>query len=376
MNTESFMQLAVELAYRGKGYTKTNPCVGAVIVKDGHIEGRGWHKEYGGNHAEIEALADAGDMAQGADAYVTLEPCTTHGKTPPCADALIAAGIKRVFIGVLDPNPAHAGKAIKVFKEAGIEAVCGVYAQPCAELIEDFTKFKTTGMPYVTLKIAQSLDGKIATHTGNSKWITSEESRRLVHKIRKESDAVLVGIGTAIADDPELTVREMPSDRQPVRIVFDSKCRLPVTSKLVQGAKNGIADTIVVVSAQSDRDCVKALEDNGVRIITAGESLINIHEALIKLGELNIMNILLEGGGALSGSFLKAGCVDSVRIFMAPILIGGDEATGSIGGTGVDLLKDAYKVHQLESTRSGPDFLFQGRINDYTDAVLRLTAGF
>jgi diaminohydroxyphosphoribosylaminopyrimidine deaminase/5-amino-6-(5-phosphoribosylamino)uracil reductase len=370
------MQLAVELGYRGRGFTKTNPCVGAVVVKNGQVIGQGWHEVYGQAHAEVNALHDAesnqAGSTQDADIYVTLEPCTTHGKTPPCCNAIIGAGIKRVFIGVLDPNPVHAGKAIAVLRAAGIEVQWGIHAQACAELIEDFAKLQFTNMPYVTLKLAQSLDGKIATYTGQSQWITSTDSRRTVHKMRSESDAVVVGIGTALADDPELTVRMVPTNQHPTRVIFDSSCRIPMESKLVQGAMS--VPLVVVSSARADGAKVQALGEHGVQVIIAGESQVDIPLALRELGEMNMMNLLLEGGSTLAGAFLAAGCVDQVRVFVAPTLIGGDSARGSLGGQGVEQLKDAITLHTFECIRSGVDFLFQGKITDYSSHVLELTA--
>lgn len=373
---ETYMQLALEDAYKSKGYTKTNPCVGAVIVKNGDIVARGWHKYYGGAHAEADALSKAGNAAEGADVFVTLEPCTTYGKTPPCAAALIKAGVKRVYIGVLDPNPEHAGAAVRLLKEAGIDVITGVLSYQCAELIEDFTKFIKTQIPYITMKIAQSLDGRIATRTGHSKWITSEESRRMVHELRHMNDAVLIGIGTALADDPELTVRHIATTRQPVRVVFDSKCRLRVNSKLVQGAKSGVAETVVFISGHADMGNAAELASNGVKVIIAGETTVEPVLALKKLGEMQVMNVFLEGGSTLFSSFLSAGLVDRAHIFAAPVIIGGDKAKASVGGAGVELLKDAYRLQMAECTKCGEDFWIRGKLNDYTREVLDLTQGF
>ncbi|GHT93835.1 riboflavin biosynthesis protein RibD [Alphaproteobacteria bacterium] len=366
------LALALALALRGKGYTKTNPCVGAIIVKDAKIVGAGWHKYFGGDHAEIMALKDAGEQAEGADIYVTLEPCTTYGKTPPCTQALINSRVKRVFIGVADPNPKHAGKAASVLNEAGIETVYGVNDVACAEIIEDFTKFMQTGIPYVTAKIAQSLDGKIATNTGDSKWITSEESRRKAHMMRKSSDAVLVGIDTVIKDNPELTVRNIATDRQPTRIVFDSKCRIPLDSKLVV-SNSEISPLIVVVSEEADKKQINTLVEKGITVITAGKERVDIVTALRKIGELNIMNILVEGGSTILGAFLKEQQVDRVCVFTAPILIGGDCAKGSVGGTGIDFLRDAIKIKNMKCDKSGDDFVFEGKLKDYTEDVLSIT---
>ncbi len=371
MTANEYMMRAAELARRGKGYTRTNPCVGAVVVRDGDITGEGWHTAYGAPHAEVEALSRAGETARGADLYVTLEPCTTYGKTPPCSLAIINSGVKRIFVGVLDPNPQHAGGALKALQGHGIEIKCGIEAGLCASLIEDFTKFKLTGRPYVTVKIAQSLDGKIAAASGESKWITGPESRREVHRLRKESDAVLVGIGTVLADNPELTVRDIPSDRQPARVVLDSACRIPLGSKLVTGATAGTADTILFTTDRAPSDKVSQLRNCGVKVIITDD--LSAHGVLAELGSFDIMNVLVEGGSAVFGSFLSQGQADMLHLFIAPILIGGDRCRGSIGGSGAAFLKDAQRVVGLACSRTGDDLWLRGKLRDHTAEVLELT---
>ncbi|GAB7140694.1 bifunctional diaminohydroxyphosphoribosylaminopyrimidine deaminase/5-amino-6-(5-phosphoribosylamino)uracil reductase RibD [Deferribacterales bacterium RsTz2092] len=322
MSSEIFMRKACELAKIGRGRTGGNPCVGAVIVNDGVIVGEGAHLQFGCAHAEVNALNVAGARANGAVLYVTLEPCSTYGKTPPCTDAIIKAGIKRVYIGALDPNPKHTGKAIAVLEAACVSVQTGVLEQECTELIRDFTKLITTGLPYVVAKAAQSIDGLLATASGDSKWISSEVSRRRVHQLRAEADAVLVGVGTALADDPLLTARLVEADRQPVRVVFDSSCRLPLTSKLVASARDKVAPLIVVVSECAPSERVRALRDNGVQIITSGTTQVDVELALRELGKIGIKNIILEGGRTLFNEFISKGFVDRMLIFIAPIYIG------------------------------------------------------
>ena len=372
MSVNEYMIRAAELALRGKGCTRTNPCVGAVVARDGEVIAEGWHAAYGAPHAEVEAIANAGNRAKNADLYVTLEPCTTYGKTPPCVNAIANSGIKRVFIGTLDPNPKHTGNAVKFFTERGIEVNYGVEAKLCALLIEDFTKFTTTGLPYVTVKIAQSLDGKIAAASGENRWITGAETRKTVHKLRKESDAVLVGIGTVLADDPELTVRGVSSDRQPARIVLDGNCRIPLDSKLVIGTKDGIAEMIIFTTESASVEKVSILRDYGIKVIVAG-SRITIQRILTEAAALNIMNILVEGGAKVFASFLMERQADMLHIFMAPILIGGGSSKNSIDDLGGLLLKDAYRVTQTRYSTIGEDLWLRGKVNDYTEKALSLT---
>ncbi|MDR0453442.1 MAG: bifunctional diaminohydroxyphosphoribosylaminopyrimidine deaminase/5-amino-6-(5-phosphoribosylamino)uracil reductase RibD [Deferribacteraceae bacterium] len=371
MSADKYMLRAAELALLGKGYTKTNPCVGAVIVQNGEIAGEGWHTAYGAPHAEAEAINCAGYKTEGADLYVTLEPCTTHGKTPPCTDAIIKSGIKRVFAGVPDPNPLHTGVALKTLTERGIEVIYGVEAKLCASLIEDFTKYTLTDLPYVTMKIAQSLDGKITSASGESRWITGQESRNEVHKIRKENDAVLVGIGTVLADNPELTVRNVPSDRQPVRVILDSGCKIPPDSKLV--TSTDLAETILFTTNRASDKKVSQLRDYGVNVIVKDK--LTVYEVLTELGALNIMNVLAEGGASVFASFLAEKQADMLHLFIAPILIGGKSSKDSIGGSGAAFLKDAPKVTDVKISNAGDDIWLRGKLNDYTGKVLELMAG-
>jgi diaminohydroxyphosphoribosylaminopyrimidine deaminase/5-amino-6-(5-phosphoribosylamino)uracil reductase len=375
LQDEQFMQEAVKLALLGKGCTKTNPCVGAVIVKESQIIGRGWHKVFGSDHAEIVSLKEAGDSANGADIYVTLEPCSTYGKTPPCTKAIIEAGIKKVFIGVVDPKSAHSGRAIELLGSAGIEVSVGICPEQCSRLIEDFTKFMETAIPYVTVKIAQSLDSKIATCTGESKWITSRQSQVAAHILRKECDAVVVGVGTVLADDPELTVRHVESDRQPACVVFDSKCRIPLNSKLVAHCERGDKKLIIATSKNAGQERMDVLTKMGAQIIVAGDDRVDILDALKKLGELNIMNVMVEGGAELVTSFLNAKQVDRMCIFSAPVIIGCD-GKNAIGKIGTESIRDAIQLKSVDYTTVGCDCCANGILNEYTERTLELTRKF
>ena len=368
---EAFMARAIELAERGRGYTATNPSVGAVVVKDGKIVGEGWHKNYGGPHAEPNALSASGEAVKGADLYVTLEPCSTTGKTPPCTSAIINAGIRRVFVGVIDPNPKHSGLALTILREAGLDVYAGLLAQECAGLIEDFTKLTLTGFPYVTMKVAQSLDGKIATHTGESKWITSPESLLRVHELRKKADAVLIGIGTALVDNPSLTVRHVDTDRQPARVILDGDCRLPAESALARSANE--VETIVLTKKESCKNA-EILKNLGVKVLgiaCAGERL-DLGLVLMELRAMNMMNILVEGGSKVFSAFMESGFTDKLHLFTAPFVIGGEKAASSFGGSGLENLKNARRLIDYELNKSGEDIWLTGRFTDYTGEVLKL----
>jgi diaminohydroxyphosphoribosylaminopyrimidine deaminase/5-amino-6-(5-phosphoribosylamino)uracil reductase len=335
-------------------------------VHNGEIVGEGWHEYYGGPHAEVNALTRAGIAANGAELYVTLEPCTSYDKTPPCSLAIINAGVKKIYIGTADPNEKNAGKAFEVLRKAGVDVVYGVLANECALLIQDFTKYITTKIPYVTLKIAQSLDGKIATSTGESKWITGEESRKQVHQLRCESDIILVGVDTVIADDPELTVRLVSADRQPARAVLDSKCRIPITSKLVQSAKD--TPTLVFTSRRADKHKIENLRGLGVDVYvenTEGE-YISLPNVLKRIGGLEMMNIMVEGGSRVFGSFLNNNLADAVNVFIAPFFIGGETSKASVGGFGLERLADSRRMTDISIQCLGEDIWFKGlyRVED------------
>ena len=308
---EQMMARAISLARNGLGRTSPNPLVGAVIVRDGRIVAEGWHRKAGTPHAEIHALNMAGELARGATVYVSLEPCAHYGRTGPCARALVEAGVSRVVVAMTDPNPKVAGKGIAILQEAGIEVTVGVLEQEARQLNEVFLKWITTGLPFVALKTAMTLDGKIATAAGQSQWITYEASRYEVHRLRDIYDGILVGINTALADNPSLTTRLKEYEgRNPVRIVVDSRARLPLEAKLVT---DGAARTIVAVTAGAPAERVEALKSAGAEIIVAGSGdHVDMHSLMEQLGAMKITSVLVEGGGSVNFSLLQAGLADRV----------------------------------------------------------------
>ena len=361
LQDEEFMQEALRLARNAAGRTSPNPLVGAVIVREGRIVGAGWHRKAGTPHAEIHALNMAGNLAKGATLYVTLEPCSHYGRTGPCAEAVVKAGIKRVVIGMGDPNPKVAGKGIAILERAGIEVRCGVLEDEARALNEVFLKWIATQKPFVVLKTAMSLDGKIATHTGKSQWITGEAARRRVHEYRDTYDGIMVGIGTVLADNPSLTAR-LPDGqgKNPVRIVVDSKARTPLDANLVT---DGAALTIIAVTAKAPQERVQALKDKGVAIMVAGDGeQVNMDLLMRKLGEMEICSLFVEGGGQVNFSLLKAGLVDKVHAFIAPKLIGGREALTPVEGAGFAELTEAVELERTTVETIGQDILLTGYV--------------
>lgn len=359
-----FMGEALALARRGEGLVEPNPMVGCVLVRRRRVVGRGWHRQFGGPHAEVEALRQAGRSARGATAYVTLEPCCHWGKTPPCVDALIEAGIARVVAGAIDPHRIVAGKGLRRLRAAGIKTSVGLMGAEAAELIAPFTRMQRDGRPYFILKWAQSIDGRIATRGGDSKWISSPESRREVHELRGRVDGIIVGIDTVLADDPELTARLVPPRRVATRIVLDPRLRTPIKSKLVQTAV-GVPTLIVTTTAQcastaarrlAERDCMVM----GIRHGPRGFDM----KALARLLHAGGMtNVLVEGGGRTLGAFLDAGLADEARIYVAPILIGGRAAPAALNALGpVDM--SALPNAELIALRStGRDLCYHLRLS-------------
>jgi len=354
-----FMKRALQLAARRKGWTSPNPCVGAVVVKGGRIVGEGVHRAHGEPHAEPLALAAAGTKARGATVYVNLEPCCHVGATPPCVDAIIAAGVKRVVAAMTDPNPNVNGGGFAKLKRAGIASECGLLEAEARRINEDFIKLVTTGRPFVTLKLAMSLDGKIATRTGESKWITGAKARAAAHRLRHEHDAVMVGINTALADDPELTCRLPGQHRQPTRVIVDSRARLPLNARCISNS----ARTIVAASERAKPAQLRALSKAGVETITVGVERVNLLDLMAALGERNITSVLIEGGGTLAASALDAGLIDKVILFIAPMLIGGAESRPGIGGRGVDGLADAWRLRDVRMKRVGGDWMIEGYVH-------------
>ncbi len=354
-----YMLHALELAKRGAGHVNPNPMVGCVIVKDGHVIGEGWHEKCGGLHAERNAFKSLTANANGATLYVTLEPCCHWGRTPPCTDAIIEHKIRRVVVGCTDPNPLVGGKGIGLLRDAGIEIVTGVCEEECLRLNEVFFHYITHKTPFVVLKYAMTLDGKIAAYTGDSKWVTGEAARMHVHHTRNRLSGIMVGIGTVLADDPLLTCR-IEGGRNPVRIVCDSHARTPLDSQLVRTAKD--VKTLVAVTEENDR--TKALRDAGVHIFQCAEKEghVDLNDLMSQLGAQEIDSVLLEGGSFLAFSALESGIVNKVQAYIAPKLIGGVSAKTPVGGKGFPRMSDALALSHLTITPLDGDFLLEGDI--------------
>ena len=360
-----YMRRAIELAERGVGFTNPNPMVGAVIVKGGKVIGEGWHERCGEWHAERNAFKNCTVPAEGATMYVTLEPCCHYGKTPPCTEAIIEHGIARVVVGMEDPNPLVAGKGIALLREAGIEVVCGVEEEALREQNRVFLKYISTRLPWVALKAAMTLDGKIATRTGDSKWITGAEARAYVHELRHRFMAILVGIGTAVADDPLLNCRiEGRGVRQPIRVVVDSNARLSLESQLVQTAEE--YRTIVAYTRFAPEERVKALRETGVEMLLCKEKegLVDVRNLLELLGQSGIDSILLEGGGSLNYTFLSEGLADELYAFIAPKIVGGMNAKTPVEGAGMEKMADAINLELENVLNIGHDVLLKLKVKN------------
>ncbi len=359
------MRRALELAERGRGWVEPNPLVGAVVVRAGRIVGEGWHQRFGEAHAEVHALAAAGEAARGATLYVTLEPCCHHGKTPPCTDAILRAGIRRVVTSLRDPFPEVSGKGLKLLEARGIEVEVGV-AEAAARLQNaPYFKLVQTGRPYVLAKWAMSLDGKIATRSGDSRWITSEAARAHVHELRGRMDAIVVGIGTVLADDPLLTARP-PGPRVATRVILDSQLRIPLESQLVRTIRE--AKVLIVYLSGAHFAKRQALEHAGCECLELpglGQRP-SVAALLEDLGKRRFTNILVEGGAAVLGSFFDAGAIDELHALVAPKLLGGRDATTPLGGDGVERLAAAWHVEHVTVEALGVDWLFRGRVKPPT----------
>ncbi|KKK37853.1 5-amino-6-(5-phosphoribosylamino)uracil reductase [Mesobacillus campisalis] len=352
MSDQEYMKLAIELARSAEGQTSPNPLVGAVVVKDNEIIGMGAHLRAGEPHAEVHAIRMAGEKAKGATIYVTLEPCSHHGKTPPCADLIIASGIERVVVASTDTNPLVAGRGIGRLKDAGIEVETGVLEEEARRMNSIFFHFIESGLPFVTLKSASSLDGKTATVTGESKWITGEEARRDVHVLRHQHDAILAGVNTVIMDNPSLTTRLPGGGKNPVRIILDSTLRIPLDSHVVM---DGEAPTWVMTTRRADPQKMADLEAAGVQVVQLDSEVLDIPEMLQILGKKRITSILVEGGAEVHGSFLSAGTFQQVITYIAPKLIGGKLAPSVFGGEGLKQISDAVSLEIEEVTMVGKD---------------------
>ncbi|PEJ32586.1 riboflavin biosynthesis protein RibD [Peribacillus butanolivorans] len=354
-NDQYYMKLALDLAASAKGKTNPNPVVGAVIVKDGVIAGTGIHRKVGEPHAEVHAFKMAGDYAKNATLYVTLEPCSHYGKTPPCANLVKESGVRRVVVATQDPNPEVAGRGISIIRDAGIEVEVGVLEKEAQRLNERFIHNMITNRPFVISKYAMTLDGKLATHTGHSKWITGEESRHSVHLLRDEVDAILIGIGTVLADNPSLTTR-LPEGggKNPIRIILDSELRVPLDANVVQVSD---AKTVIVTQENASVDKIADLSEKGIEFIIvpktdAGLDLRILMEELYKKG---ITDVLLEGGSEVNASFLRAGLIDKYLIYVAPKLLGGRNSLTPFSGINVDTMDEAMDVSISSVDMSGED---------------------
>jgi diaminohydroxyphosphoribosylaminopyrimidine deaminase / 5-amino-6-(5-phosphoribosylamino)uracil reductase len=361
---------AIELAERGVGRVSPNPVVGAVIVRDGEVLGEGWHEEYGGPHAEVNAIRACGEAdLSGATLFVSLEPCCHHGRQPPCTDAIVAAGLGRVVVAGDDPSSKAAGRGLGILRDEGVDVdVAGGELATRARLQNQaFRKHARIRRPLVVFKSAMSLDGKVATHGGDSKWISSEGSRAVSHRWRASMDAVAVGIGTALTDDPQLTARIDGVHHQPRRVVFDSTARLPLDSKLVAEAPE--IPLIVVVSRAAPRGSTDALETAGANVIvaTGQNEPARIKSALDQLGALDppVTSMLLEGGPHVAGSFMDAGEIDEVRLFVAPLVLGGRTARDPMEGEGVERVADAMRALTLQCEEVAGDVLITARLREW-----------
>ena len=357
----SYMLRALELADEAVGETSPNPPVGAVVVRDGRIVGEGGTQAAGQSHAEVVALGQAGEKARGSTLYVSLEPCSHYGRTPPCVDSIIAAGVSEVRASMMDPNPRVAGRGIEALRAAGVAVGLGEGKEEAEELCAPHALFITSGMPLVTLKFAMSLDGKIATRSGDSKWITGRESRRYAHRLRSRSDAIMVGIGTALADDPQLTARDAddePLSRQPLRVVADSRGRLPAESAMLRQP----GKTLVAVAEISDRARYE-LGSSGAEIFVASapDGRVDMRALMAELGRREITSVFVEGGGVLAGALLDAQMVHRVVAFVAPTIIGGDRAPSPVGGRGATLMSEAMRLDEVRVERFGDDVAIMGR---------------
>lgn len=365
---EQWMKRVLRLAAKGKGRTSPNPMVGAIVVRRGTVVGEGHHAKAGEAHAEILALRQAAEKSKGATLYLNLEPCTHYGRTPPCTPVVVKSGVKRVVLGMEDPNPLVKGKGVRTLREAGIEVRLGILEKECRRLNEAFCKYITKREPFVILKAAATLDGKIATRDGASKWISSEASRRLVHQLRNEVDGVLVGIGTVLKDDPLLTAR-IPGGRDPFRIILDSHLKIPEQANVLGTSPS---KTIIVTTERASREKIETLEGKGTQIlrVDSREGRVNLKSCLSSLGEKGITSLLVEGGSQVYGAFLDEGLVDKFLLFLAPRLMGDEEALSIFGGRGVATLQEATPLREVKVKRVGGDILIEGYLGQGIDPCL------
>ena len=360
-----YMCRALALAARARGRTSPNPLVGAVVVKGGEVVGEGYHQAAGGAHAEVHAINQAGTAARGGTLYVTLEPCVHYGRTPPCTEAIIRSGIAQVFVAHVDPNPKVCGSGIQELEKAGVRVHVGLCEPEARRLNEIFIKYIRTNRPFVILKSAMSLDGKIATRTGESQWISSESSRRQGHEIRDTVDAILVGVNTVINDDPSLTTRLPGRDgKDPVRIIVDSECRTPLKAQVVNQDGEGYA--IIATTERASKERITRLEAAGAKVLVVEEkdSRVCLSSLMKSLGCRGITSVLIEGGAEVNASAIGAGIVDKVMCFIAPKIIGGTDAPSPIGGKGILRLAEAHELHETSVKLIDGDILVEGYLGN------------
>lgn len=363
MDDLRFMQMALDLAARGRGFTSPNPLVAAVVVKDGAVVGQGYHQLAGGPHAEVYAIDAAGEQARGATLYVNLEPCNHTGRTPPCTLKIVEAGIRRVVVGMQDPNPAVTGGGADFLKQRGIEVTLGVCGEAAEALNEVFIKYIRTRRPFVIAKCAATLDGRIATRTGDSKWVAGEAARACVHELRHAVDAILVGVGTVAADDPRLTTRIAGREvKDPVRVILDTHARIPLSARVLHHAS--AADTIVVAGPGASVDAQRRIAGKGVRVIEAAtrDGRIDLSALMGQLGGMGITSILIEGGSRVLASAFRAGVVDKACFFFAPLISGGDDGVPICSGPGPDRMRDCIRLVRIRTRRFGDDVMIEGYV--------------
>lgn len=363
MSDEEYMNYALSLAERGMGYVNPNPYVGAIIVKDGRIIGQGWHEKYGGWHAERNALANCLENPEGATLYVTLEPCCHQGKTPPCTEAILQSGIKKVVIGCLDPNPLMAGKGAALLRKAGIEVITGVSEDKCQKLNEVFFHYIQTQTPYVVMKYAMTMDGKIATASGKSQWITGAGARENVHRSRNKYSSIMVGVGTVIADNPSLTCR-ITGGRNPIRIICDTELNTPIDSTLITTAKE-VRTIIATACTSSERQRPYLTYGCEILSINRYQNHIDLNHLMTELGKAGIDSVLLEGGSALNFSALQSRIVNKVQAYIASKLFGGEQSKSPVGGAGIQEVNNCFTLKNQTLTWFGEDVLMEGEV-DYT----------
>ncbi len=369
---EFFIKKTFRLALKGEGKTSPNPMVGAILVKDGRIIGRGYHKRAGDIHAEVAAFNDAGESAVGSTLYVNLEPCSHFGQTPPCCDEIIKNKVKRVVFSMRDPNPLVSGRGCARLKEAGIEVTTGVFEAEARKLNEVFIKYITIGRPFVLLKLALSLDGKIATKTGDSKWITCDESRLAVHKIRNVIDANLVGVGTVLRDNPFLTTR-LPKKRgrDPIRIIVDSFLKIPLRANLFTDKSPAQNIIVTTKSAYEERgEIYERFPRTQVLVVGTDEkNKVSLSQMADRLGGMQVTSLMIEGGAEIAASAIQEGIVDKIKFFISPKIIGGRNAPCPVGGEGVTFVKDAIKLHSMNIDQCGTDIVVDGYLSSVPKCI-------